>query len=257
MCTGLCSTVVAFTTVRTVPPRGEISSSLSAAVFKIPLLGRFRKKKDVFQEDTIKIGESLPSEADVVRAENGDIVSLRDIVGTGKALLVGMPGAFTPTCTSKHLPGFVEYADKFKSVGYSKIACLTTNDRFVSDEWGKVVGIENPADSKTVDIYSDGDGDVVKALGLAEDMGFGLGVRSKRFAMALEDGKVTHLLTDEGIDQCENTSAANMLAVLSPSSVETESSMGSGAVLGAIIVAIAAAAVAQLGTSGLLEKATS
>jgi glutaredoxin/glutathione-dependent peroxiredoxin len=121
-----------------------------------------------------------------------------------------MPGAFTPTCTEKHLPGYVEQASQFKQLGYDTIAVLTTNDRFVNDQWVQSLG----AAGSELLILSDGDGDLVRMLGLSEDMGFGVGIRAKRFALVLEDGTVTDALTDEGLDECSATSAQSVLKML-------------------------------------------
>ena len=121
-----------------------------------------------------------------------------------------MPGAFTPTCTKEHLPGYVKQLPQFQSLGYDTVAVLTTNDRFVNIEWAKSVGASDSA----LKLLSDGDGDLVRLLGLSEDMGFGVGVRSKRFALVLEDGTVTDLLTDDGMVECGTTAADNVLKVL-------------------------------------------
>ena len=125
----------------------------------------------------------------------------------------GMPGAFTPTCTEKHLPGYVEQASQFKQLGYDTIAILTTNDRFVNDQWIQSVGVASTG-SSDLRILSDGDGDLVRMLGLSEDMGFGVGVRSKRFALVLDNGIVTDVLLDEGMDQCSATSSSSVLKLL-------------------------------------------
>jgi peroxiredoxin len=247
---GLCF-ATAFTTLPGSASRGKLHH-LDAIAPHLNFLGRFRKKKGIQQNPMVRLGDLLPKDADIVRAADGEAVSLLEVLGTGKALLVGMPGAFTPTCTKQHLPGYVESAERFAKLGYSTIACLTTNDRFVSDNWAQVVGIakKEVSSPSIVGIYCDGDGDVVKALGLAEDMGFGLGVRSKRFALALENGKVTHLLTDEGLEECAATSASNMLDLLTPESLREVSKPDSSTLLlGAAWAAIVALAAMQFGAS--------
>jgi glutaredoxin/glutathione-dependent peroxiredoxin len=135
-----------------------------------------------------------------------------------------MPGAFTSTCTKIHLPGYIELAPKFASLGIESIAVLTTNDRFVNEEWGSQLGLLT-AGQDPVTILCDGDGDLVKSLGLADDMGFGLGTRSKRFAMVLDNGVVTQLLTDDGLDDCSATSAKNLYAILKPDGVQEDEAM--------------------------------
>jgi glutaredoxin/glutathione-dependent peroxiredoxin len=131
-----------------------------------------------------------------------------------------MPGAFTTTCSTEHLPGYVQSAKKLQSLGIDTIAVVTTNDRFVNQEWSAQQGLITTADSTgsspTITMLCDADGDFVKSIGLAEDMGFGVGVRSKRFTMITENGVVKTLLTDDGMDDCSSTSAANVVKLLSP-----------------------------------------
>lgn len=106
-----------------------------------------------------------------------------------KVVLFAVPGAFTPTCSAKHLPSFVEKADAIKAKGVDSIACIAVNDAFVMDAWGKA----GHADGK-VDMLSDGNGDFARAMGLEMDgSGFGLGKRCQRFAMVVDNGKITHL----------------------------------------------------------------
>jgi peroxiredoxin len=153
-------------------------------------------------------------------------ISIRDVMGAGKSILVGMPGAFTPVCTTEHLPGFIAASSKLQSLGVDTIAILTTNDKFVNEQWARQVGLIPSDDGlrggaggtkKAVTILADGDAELVKTLGLVEDMGFGVGVRSKRFALICDNGIVTDVLTDvDGMDQCNMTSAANLIRILTP-----------------------------------------
>jgi peroxiredoxin len=155
-------------------------------------------------------------------------------------IATGMPGAFTPTCTQQHLPGYIQAYDKFKDLDYSTIAIITTNDRFVSEEWSKAVGKALNVEDSPLTILSDGDGDAIRTMGLADDMGFGLGVRSKRFAMALDDGVVTHLLTDEGMDDCSKTTAESLLKAIAPEpAVEDSMKMDGGVIAGVAAVGLA------------------
>jgi glutaredoxin/glutathione-dependent peroxiredoxin len=158
-----------------------------------------------------------------------------------------MPGAFTPTCSTQHLPGYVKNAGKLAEVGgINTIAVMTTNDRFVNEEWGSQQG----ALGSTSDLMmlSDGDGDFVKALGLADDMGFGVGVRSKRFALVLQDGKVEHLVVDEGLNDYSCTSAEAVLKLVAPPAALQEEEGGMGVGVGAV-AAIAAAVALFAATS--------
>ena len=153
-----------------------------------------------------------------------------------------MPGAFTPTCSQEHLPGYIKEAKNFAALGYNTIAVVTTNDKFVNQEWMNAQGI---TDSKTITMLSDGDGDFVKSLGLTGDMGFGAGIRSQRFALVAENGVVTNLFTDEGMNSCEATSADSLLKVLSPEVAVSDDGAIDQAVVGVVAAAIALAIGAQ------------
>jgi peroxiredoxin len=110
-----------------------------------------------------------------------------------KVVLFSVPGAFTPTCDAKHLPGFVQKADEIKGKGVDKIACLAVNDAFVMKAWGKSQG----ADGK-VDMLADGNAEYTKALGLEMDAtGYGMGIRGQRFALVVEDGVVKQVNVEE------------------------------------------------------------
>jgi glutaredoxin/glutathione-dependent peroxiredoxin len=125
-----------------------------------------------------------------------------------------MPGAYTRVCSTEHMPGYLSSVSEFTSLGIDNVVVMTTNDRHVNEAWGATYGL-NSAESP-ITIVSDGDGDLAKAMGLAEDMGFGVGVRTKRFAMVVNDGSVSTLLTDEGLNDCNQTSAQNLLRVIQP-----------------------------------------
>jgi glutaredoxin/glutathione-dependent peroxiredoxin len=158
-----------------------------------------------------------------------------------------MPGAFTTTCSTEHLPGFVKNANKIHSLGVDTIAVVTTNDRFVNQEWGAQQGLitssQDDSGKASIAMLCDADGDFVKSIGLADDMGFGVGIRSKRFAMITENGVVQTLLTDEGMDDCSATSAANVIKVLSPESVTSDSAIE---IDGKVILGVAGGVVALL-----------
>jgi peroxiredoxin len=144
----------------------------------------------------IKAGESLP--LDLKLKEMGESglkdVSIGDIFKGKKVVLFAVPGAFTPTCSMKHLPGFLEHAAAIRAKGVDDIVCLSVNDAFVMGAWGKA----NNAAGK-VRMLADGNGDFTKAVGLSVDAsGFGMGSRSQRYAMIVSDGKVQELLLEPG-----------------------------------------------------------
>ena len=136
---------------------------------------------------TIKAGDRIPSTTlRHMTADGPKEVSTDEYFGGKKVVLFAVPGAFTPTCSVRHLPGFVEKSDALKAKGVDKIACVAVNDVFVMDAWGK----SQNCDGK-VDMLSDGNADFAKALGLELDATKGgLGIRSKRYAMVVEDGVV-------------------------------------------------------------------
>jgi glutaredoxin/glutathione-dependent peroxiredoxin len=143
----------------------------------------------------IKPGDALPS---VTLKEMGDggpkDVNIQELTKGKKAVIFAVPGAFTPTCSLKHLPGFVEQAAALKAKGVDEIVCLSVNDAFVMGAWGK----DQSAGGK-VRMLADGNGEFTRAVGLEMDgSGFGMGKRSQRYAMIVQDGKVTDLLVEPG-----------------------------------------------------------
>ena len=159
---------------------------------------------------TIKVGDTLPFDIKLKQmGEKGpQDVSVGEIFKGKKVVLFAVPGAFTPTCSMKHLPGFVEKAADIKAKGVNEIVCMAVNDAFVMGAWGD----HQKAHGK-VRMVADGNGELTKALGLELDAsGFGMGQRSKRFALIAKDGKVEHLLIDPaGLDQ---SSAETVLSKL-------------------------------------------
>jgi peroxiredoxin len=139
---------------------------------------------------TIKVGDKLPSVSLKYMNKDGMQTATTDDLFKGKkAVLFGLPGAFTPTCSAKHLPGFVTNADELKKKGVEVIACLSVNDAFVMDAWGRA---QNAGEK--VLMLADGNADFAKATGLTMDgTGYGMGLRTSRWAMILEDGKVKTL----------------------------------------------------------------
>ena len=138
---------------------------------------------------TIKVGDTLPDVTLVKVTDNGpEKVQSSEYFAGRKVALFCVPGAFTPTCSARHLPGFIEKADAIKEHGVDEIACTAVNDAFVLDAWKK----SNNADEITM--LADGNGDFADALGLQMDgSGFGLGKRAQRYSMIVEDGVVSQL----------------------------------------------------------------
>ena len=157
----------------------------------------------------IKAGDRLP---DVKLKEMGDggprEVSTGELTKGRKVVIFAVPGAFTPTCSMKHLPGFVEKAGDLKSKGVQEIVCVSVNDAFVMSAWGKDQGCGGK-----VRMVADGNGEFAKAVGLELDAsGFGMGKRSKRYAMIVNDGKVEQVLVDES--GLKESSAESVLSKL-------------------------------------------
>jgi peroxiredoxin len=134
---------------------------------------------------TIKSGDRMPSGTLKTMTKDGiKDVSTDELFKGKKVVLFSVPGAFTPTCDAKHLPGFVELAGQIKGKGVDTIACMAVNDVFVMNAWGKSSNVGDK-----VLMLADGNGDYAKALGLEMDgRGFGLGMRGQRFAIVVEDG---------------------------------------------------------------------
>ncbi len=158
---------------------------------------------------TIKIGDRLPdAKLYVMEAGRPTAVTTQALFAGRKVVLFAVPGAFTPTCSEAHLPGFVVNADKIKAKGVDAIICLAVNDPFVMSAWGQ----EKNADELIM--ASDGNAELTRAMGLEMDASaFGLGVRSQRYAMIVDDGVVTHLNL-EAPGKFDLSRAENILAVL-------------------------------------------
>lgn len=138
----------------------------------------------------IKVGDTVPSVKIMqATAEGPKEVDTGELFAGKTVVLFGVPGAFTPTCSAKHLPGFVQQADAYKAKGVDVIACMAVNDAFVMGAWGKDQGITDQ-----VVMLADGAAAFTKALGLEFDLtARGLGVRCQRFALVAKNGKVTHV----------------------------------------------------------------
>ena len=159
---------------------------------------------------TIKAGDKIPTVTLNVMTENGpDGVSTDDFCAGKKVVIFGVPGAFTPTCSAKHLPGFVSNAAALKAKGIDAIACVSVNDPFVMGAWGKDQKVGD-----SVSMLADGSANFTKATGLELDLtARGLGLRCQRFAMIVDNGTVKTVHIDAA-GAFEKTSAESILSEL-------------------------------------------
>lgn len=158
----------------------------------------------------IKVGDRIPP-VTVQTMKDGEIKSMSsdDLFKGKKVVLFALPGAFTPTCSAQHLPGFIKHAEDIRKKGVDSIACLSVNDAFVMDAWGKDRG----AGDKVM-MLADGNADFSKAVGLTMDAtGYGMGLRANRYAMVVEDG-VVKKLNVEAPGAFEVSSAESILKAL-------------------------------------------
>jgi len=144
---------------------------------------------------TIKIGDQIPSVTLYRMTADGPAEITTDALFTGKRVaLFALPGAFTPTCSTRHVPGFLAKADAFKAKGVDAIACVSVNDAFVMGAWGEDQGVGDK-----ILMLADGSGDFARALGLELDLsGRGFGLRSQRYSMLVENGVVKALHVEDG-----------------------------------------------------------
>jgi peroxiredoxin len=139
----------------------------------------------------IREGEKIP--AVTLKTQDMKDITTEELFGGKKVVLFAVPGAFTPTCSEQHLPGFIEHADEIRAKGVDDIVCVSVNDAFVMKAWGKDRGAEGK-----VTMIADGNGDLTKALGLDFDgSGIGFGLRSQRYAAIVEDGVVKKLAVEK------------------------------------------------------------
>jgi glutaredoxin/glutathione-dependent peroxiredoxin len=139
---------------------------------------------------TIKVGDTIPSLKLMIGTTDGPKeVATDDLFKGKKVVLFAVPGAFTPTCSAKHLPGFVQNAAELKAKGVDMVVCMAVNDAFVMSAWGRDQGV-----GEDIVMLADGSAALTKALGLELDLiGRGMGVRSQRFALVVDDRKVSHV----------------------------------------------------------------
>ena len=143
---------------------------------------------------TVKVGDKVPSvKVRQMTAEGPKEISTDDLFGGKKVALFALPGAFTPTCSAKHLPGFIEKAAELKAKGIQAIACVSVNDAFVMDAWGKQQG----AGDKVL-MLADGNGEFTRAMGLVMDgTPNGMGQRSQRYSMVVDNGVIKQLNVEQ------------------------------------------------------------
>lgn len=158
----------------------------------------------------IQVGDKIPDVTlRTIAAGREREVSTQDLFRGKRAVLFAVPGAFTPTCSDYHLPGFVEHADEIRSRGVDLIACVAVNDHFVMDAWGKARDVGDK-----IVMLADGNGDLARAMGLDADASrFGLGLRSRRYAALIEDGMVKAINLDQP-GRFEASSAEKVLEIL-------------------------------------------
>lgn len=158
---------------------------------------------------SIQTGDRIPEVTLTTMTDSGPSpISTSELFGGKKVVLFSVPGAFTPTCSAKHLPGFVDNAEDILAKGVDTIACMAVNDVFVMSAWGK------SANAKRLLMLADGNGEFTRALGLELDAtAFGMGQRSQRFALVADDGVVTDLFV-EAPGEFRVSSAEHVLANL-------------------------------------------
>ena len=159
---------------------------------------------------TISVGDRLPEATFMTMTEEGPKkITTSEMFDGQKVVLFAVPGAFTPTCHAKHLPGFIHLADEIRAKGVDRIACVAVNDHFVLGAWAKQLGAGD------IQFLSDGRGHFTRAIGMETDPPERpYGARSERYAMIVEDGKVTALFVEPKPGQAIESSAENVLAAL-------------------------------------------
>ncbi len=160
---------------------------------------------------TISVGDKVPSVTMKHMGADGlEDLSSQDLFAGKKVVVFGLPGAFTPTCSAKHVPGYLNNAGALRAKGVDTIACVSVNDAFVMHAWGKDRGVGD-----NIEMVADGNCELTDALGLAIDLSApGLGTRSKRYAMVVEDGVVKSLDVEDNPGEVTVSSAESVLAKL-------------------------------------------
>ena len=160
---------------------------------------------------TISVGERVPAATlHHLTADGPKAISTDEVFAGKKVVVFGLPGAYTPTCSARHVPSFLEHAEQLAAKGVDTIACVSVNDAFVMGAWGKDLGVGDK-----ILMLADGSGEFTTALGLTQDLSErGLGIRSQRYAMIVEDGIVKTLDVETAPGQMEVSGADSVLAKL-------------------------------------------
>ncbi len=160
---------------------------------------------------TIQVGEKLPSVTFMHMYDAGPApISTEELFGGKTVALFAVPGAFTPTCSNQHMPGYVQHAASIREKGVDTIVCVSVNDAFVMDAWGKDQGAGG-----NIMMVGDGNGEFTKAIGLEMDgSGFGLGTRSLRYSMIVRDGVVDTLNIESNPGEAVESGAENLMSQL-------------------------------------------
>ena len=155
----------------------------------------------------LKKGDKLPDAKVFIFDENPKEISIKQIVADDRVIIFGLPGAFTPTCSAKHLPGFISATNQLNGKNIKKVICISVNDPFVMDAWGKAHNVQNK-----ILMVGDYNADFTKKIGAELDLNKrGLGIRSSRYTMLIEKGNVGKISEEEVAGKCERTSAENFL----------------------------------------------
>ena len=155
----------------------------------------------------IKSGEKLPDAKVFIFDKDPKEISIKQIIGDDRVIIFGIPGAFTPTCSTKHLPGFIASDNLLSKKNIKKVICISVNDPFVMDAWGKAHNVQNK-----ILMVADYNLDFTKKIGAELDLNKrGLGIRSSRYTMLIEKGNVVKISEEEVAGKCERTAAENFL----------------------------------------------
>jgi len=155
----------------------------------------------------LKKGDKLPDAKVFIFNENPKEISIKQIVADDRVIIFGLPGAFTPTCSAKHLPGFISATNQLNGKNIKKVICISVNDPFVMDAWGKAHNVQNK-----ILMVGDYNADFTKKIGAELDLNKrGLGIRSSRYTMLIEKGNVVKISEEEVAGKCERTAAENFL----------------------------------------------
>ena len=155
----------------------------------------------------LKKGDKLPDAKVFIFDENPKEISIKQIVADDRVIIFGLPGAFTPTCSAKHLPGFISATNQLNGKNIKKVICISVNDPFVMDAWGKAHNVQNK-----ILMVADYNSDFTKKIGAELDLNKrGLGMRSSRYTMLIEKGNVVKISEEEVAGKCERTAAENFL----------------------------------------------